>query len=345
MFFFWFRVVWFANPDETTPPPIPIIRRKNERILASVNNSKQEERCLLYPITSTIFCFRVYFDILPPFQQCPNYPSFHCPLEIATQISLGLIIISFSFFFLLFGLAQRIILVEKLFSIPPPPDRLDLLLSLIRTWDGTISVSIFITNYEKDILFLFEKFLAFRCEIFGRVRIHLILGTPTDPYPINFLRNIALENGRKNYAPLVAVYDIDFIPSPSLCKKIMFWNSVHSLESLSNKLVSTPPVLPPIDPNCSKTIDLPNVTRYPKEQNRFMFILPSFEVLKVCFEFFFHIVSILFWYFFSFFSHCLKFSERAILYPNNQTTAPILVHRQNYSMFLSFLSDKLQKQV
>ena len=177
------------------------------------------------------------------------------------------------------------------------------MLGLIRTWDGTISASIFITDFDRQIPSLFHKISALGCEIYDRLRIHLVVGKPTDPYPINFLRNIALENGRKNDAPLVGIYDIDFIPSPSLCKKIMFWNSVHSLESLSNKLVSTPPVLPPIDKDCHRTIDLPDFV-VPKQQHRFMFILPSFEVNAV-FNSFFPLFSRL--HFFLFFFSCFNF--------------------------------------
>ena len=151
---------------------------------------------------------------------------------------------------------------------------------LERTWDGTISASIYITNFNYQIPYLFQKLLDLKCDDFNRLQIHLVVGKPTDPYPINLLRNIALENGRRNDAPLVAVYDVDFIPSPSLCETIMSWNSVDYLAHLSNILPD--PVVPKIG-KCPVKYALPKIVR---EQKRFLLILPSFEIPKVFFLFF-----------------------------------------------------------
>ena len=68
-----------------------LIHRSNP--FSWIQNFTKEEQCLLYPVTEKSICFDLYLDVLSPEPKCHNSSS--CPLEIATQLSMGLLVFFF----------------------------------------------------------------------------------------------------------------------------------------------------------------------------------------------------------------------------------------------------------
>lgn len=105
-------------------------------------------------------------------------------------------------------------------------DRLDRLLRMIREWHGPISAAIFI---GLDDVFLVMKKLMFENIPWGRVDIHLV-SSNTTTFPINILRNIAVNNSRTD---MVFYLDVDFITMPDLHKKLTTFHKYKHVWALS----------------------------------------------------------------------------------------------------------------
>ncbi|KAF2077060.1 hypothetical protein CYY_001627 [Polysphondylium violaceum] len=98
--------------------------------------------------------------------------------------------------------------------------RLDRLTEMSKNWDGFISVAIFIKedSQVEELEALLE--LPEHESLKGNTNIHLVYKNPTDKtYPINYLRNVAIDHSPTD---LVYTLDVDFITSKhshSLMKK------------------------------------------------------------------------------------------------------------------------------
>ena len=96
--------------------------------------------------------------------------------------------------------------------------RFQRLLDMTSRWNGYISVAIYVKQYESEeenLIKIINSFLDVYSNFFeDKVAIHLVIdrrkSRDSEFYPINFLRNIAMEN---TMTDLVMNLDIDFIPS------------------------------------------------------------------------------------------------------------------------------------
>ena len=102
------------------------------------------------------------------------------------------------------------------------PTKLQRLIDLATRWEGCISVAIYV-GVDDDSFALLQNYFEEHSNLFARAVVQLVSdyrpteaegssgrGGPTNLYPINILRNIAIE-----YAPTdrIALLDVDFIPS------------------------------------------------------------------------------------------------------------------------------------
>ena len=86
-------------------------------------------------------------------------------------------------------------------------DRLQMLEPLCRHWEGTMSISVYASDVETTKLInYFDSCTCFRHR--KNIAIHIIY-TEGQFYPVNYLRNVALDHIVTKYAFLV---DIDFLP-------------------------------------------------------------------------------------------------------------------------------------
>ena len=88
-------------------------------------------------------------------------------------------------------------------------DRLHMLVPLLERWTGPASIALYLTDAEaQDFVDHWEgsPSLTSRCN----VGFH-VMYKEGDFYPINTLRNLALEHAETDY---VFLTDIDFLPSP-----------------------------------------------------------------------------------------------------------------------------------
>ena len=100
-------------------------------------------------------------------------------------------------------------------------------------------MSVYSSNIISDYSYLISQLQQCKCECQRRVIVHLVFGSPSHPYPINIMRNIALESGFGSTVDYVGVYDIDFVPSPGLCSKISYWT--RNLQNVEIPLYSPYP--------------------------------------------------------------------------------------------------------
>ena len=86
-------------------------------------------------------------------------------------------------------------------------DRLHMLESLCQQWDGPMSIAIYTT--DSDIQGLVEYVSTFPRNSLRRLALHIVYKSQSQFYPVNYLRNVALNNVN---TPNVFLSDIDFLP-------------------------------------------------------------------------------------------------------------------------------------
>ncbi|KAF2077483.1 hypothetical protein CYY_001182 [Polysphondylium violaceum] len=133
--------------------------------------------------------------------------------------------------------------------------RLDRLTECSKNWDGLISVAIYIKE-EADVDKLKQLLrMPQHKSLAENTDIHLVFKHFNDkPYPINYLRNVAIDYSRTDY---VFVLDIDFVPSP---------NAHHIMrEALQNNpaLLNDPKSVIAVAPFEIDGYDLDNTYRLP----------------------------------------------------------------------------------
>ncbi|CAK8685218.1 unnamed protein product [Clavelina lepadiformis] len=105
-------------------------------------------------------------------------------------------------------------------------DRFTMLEKLCEFWSGPISVALFISDADTERIHNLIK-LSTSLNKRKNVAYHLVYQNTIDEiYPINLLRNIALNHAVTDY---VLLYDVDFVPMPGLYEYI-----VSHLESIGN---------------------------------------------------------------------------------------------------------------
>lgn len=93
----------------------------------------------------------------------------------------------------------------------------DRLVNLLERWDGPVSCAVYLPSIE-SILDFFSFVKNQKHESFhDMVSLHVILERPGAAYPINRLRNLALENIETEYFFYV---DVDFIPSQGIYHRL-----------------------------------------------------------------------------------------------------------------------------
>uniref|UniRef100_A0AAF5PGR8 Glycosyltransferase-like protein LARGE2 n=1 Tax=Wuchereria bancrofti TaxID=6293 RepID=A0AAF5PGR8_WUCBA len=124
-------------------------------------------------------------------------------------------------------------------------DRLTHFNALLQYWTGPVSAAVYVTDSELSLLIqFFDDTLANRTN----VALHAVYKESTY-YPINYLRNVALNSS--NDASFVFLADVDFIPRPGLyamlCKKLVMTNLtnkrafvVPAFEYMSNQVPAIP---------------------------------------------------------------------------------------------------------
>ena len=108
-------------------------------------------------------------------------------------------------------------------------DRLPMFETICKFWQGPVSAAIYVSDFFALHVF---NFVQSSNVLRGRKNIgyHFVYSTPNERvYPINFLRNVALENIHTEY---VFLCDVDFAPMPSLYDYIV---SHVSTTEVSNK--------------------------------------------------------------------------------------------------------------
>ena len=100
------------------------------------------------------------------------------------------------------------------------PIRLQRLVDLASRWEGFISVVVYLVNGNESASKELHSFLHEHDDLFKKTIVHLIMDMRIDEpkYPINILRNIAME-----HAPTkrVLLLDVDFLPSPDSYNQLM----------------------------------------------------------------------------------------------------------------------------
>nr|CAB3251538.1 glycosyltransferase-like protein LARGE2 [Phallusia mammillata] len=110
-------------------------------------------------------------------------------------------------------------------------DRLQMLEILCRQWDGPVSVAIFLSDFDARKV---EVFVQESSILNSRKNIafHLVFqNTVKDVYPINLLRNIALQQVVTDF---VFLYDVDFVPMMGLYSYILS----HVTEEMHSNLTA-----------------------------------------------------------------------------------------------------------
>lgn len=91
-------------------------------------------------------------------------------------------------------------------------NRLGQLVELASDWGGHISAAIFTTSFEEETAKILDT-VQRTPRLFERMDLHVVSGSDSTVYPINFLRNVAYTYARTE---LFLVLDIDFLLSPHM---------------------------------------------------------------------------------------------------------------------------------
>ena len=86
-------------------------------------------------------------------------------------------------------------------------DRLQMLELLCEHWSGPLSITLYATDSEVQQIMEFYSSSSLRD--YERLGLHIVYKSNTKFYPVNYLRNVALQNVN---TPYVFLSDIDFIP-------------------------------------------------------------------------------------------------------------------------------------
>ncbi|XP_047539098.1 xylosyl- and glucuronyltransferase LARGE2s-like [Vanessa atalanta] len=92
-------------------------------------------------------------------------------------------------------------------------DRLQFLERLVKHWDGPLSAAIYLSDCEVTKLESFIRDWSSTLSSRNNIGYHLVFKHDSVHYPVNYLRNIALENVN---TPYVFLMDVDFVPMAGL---------------------------------------------------------------------------------------------------------------------------------
>ncbi|KAL4706703.1 hypothetical protein ACJJTC_014458 [Scirpophaga incertulas] len=92
-------------------------------------------------------------------------------------------------------------------------DRLQFLERLVKYWEGPLSVAIYLSDCEVSKLENFIREWSDTLSLRHNIGYHLVFKQDTVHYPVNYLRNVALENVN---TPYVFLMDADFVPMVGL---------------------------------------------------------------------------------------------------------------------------------
>lgn len=91
-------------------------------------------------------------------------------------------------------------------------DRLDSLVSLAAVWQSRISAAVFVRTLDE--LRALQRGYHAEPLLSGLVSVHVLIGRSDEKYPVNQLRNIALQHVQQ--AEFVLMVDVDFICNPGM---------------------------------------------------------------------------------------------------------------------------------
>ncbi|XP_063384625.1 xylosyl- and glucuronyltransferase LARGE2s-like isoform X2 [Cydia fagiglandana] len=92
-------------------------------------------------------------------------------------------------------------------------DRLQFLERLVKHWEGPLSAAIYLSDCEVGVLESFIKDFSDTLSVRKNIGYHLVFKHESTHYPVNYLRNVALENVN---TPYVFLMDVDFVPMAGL---------------------------------------------------------------------------------------------------------------------------------
>ncbi|GBP77885.1 LARGE xylosyl- and glucuronyltransferase 2 [Eumeta japonica] len=92
-------------------------------------------------------------------------------------------------------------------------DRLQFLERLVKYWDGPLSVALYLSDCDVTEFEKFTKEWSDTLSIRKNIGYHLVYKHDSVHYPVNYLRNVALENVN---TPYVFLMDVDFVPMVGL---------------------------------------------------------------------------------------------------------------------------------
>ncbi|KAG6459736.1 hypothetical protein O3G_MSEX011570 [Manduca sexta] len=92
-------------------------------------------------------------------------------------------------------------------------DRLQFLERLVKHWEGPMSAAIYLSDCEVSKLETFIRDWSDTLSARKNVAYHLVFKHDSVHYPVNYLRNVALENVN---TPYVFLMDVDFVPMAGL---------------------------------------------------------------------------------------------------------------------------------
>lgn len=108
-------------------------------------------------------------------------------------------------------------------------DRFDRLLELSKEWEGPISAAIW---FPEDQWAEVVRTITLSTLPLRRVAVHLVVQSASEPFPINVLRNVAINN---TLTDMVFSLDVDFMPSPFLYRRLMNKRRLRMWESTKSK--------------------------------------------------------------------------------------------------------------
>ncbi|XP_063366135.1 xylosyl- and glucuronyltransferase LARGE2s-like [Cydia amplana] len=92
-------------------------------------------------------------------------------------------------------------------------DRLQFLERLVKHWEGPLSAAIYLSDCEVGVLESFIKDFSDTLSVRKNIGYHLVFKHESTHYPVNYLRNVALQNVN---TPYVFLMDVDFVPMAGL---------------------------------------------------------------------------------------------------------------------------------